>query len=445
MAARTATGRPRIGVLLAAAAVLASTACSAGSLGSSGGTEDGTVTLTFQFGNEPPASLIGQALADDFMAANPDIRIETETRPGGTEGDNIVKTRLATGDMTDLFAYNSGSLFQAINPQQQLAPLTDEPWVGSLEEQFRNSVTAGNGVYGAPFGSSFAGGVLYNRNVYQQLGLQVPTTWEQFMANNASIEAAGIDPVIQTYGTTWTSQLFVLADYHNLTTEVPTFAEDYTANKAKYATTPAAVQGFQHLQDVHDAGYLNEDFASATFEDGLRQVAAGEGAHFPMLTVTVATMVENSPNAAQDVGFFALPGNDAAENGITAWLAAGVYVPTTTAEDSAKFEAAKRFLAFIASPAGCESATRVAPPAGPYPVEGCTLPADVPQAVKDVQPYYDQGASSPALEFVSPVKGPSLQQITVEVGSGIRSAADAAALYDQDVEKQAQQLGLPGW
>jgi raffinose/stachyose/melibiose transport system substrate-binding protein len=33
----------------------------------------------------------------------------------------------------------------------------------------------------------------------------------------------------------------------------------------------------------------------------------------------------------------------------------------------------------------------------------------------------------------------------VEVGSGIRPAAEAAALYDKDVEKQAKQLGLPNW
>ena len=82
---------------------------------------------------------------------------------------------------------------------------------------------------------------------------------------------------------------------------------------------------------------------------------------------------------------------------------------------------------------------------GPYVIKGCTLPADVPPAVKDIQPYFDGGNNSPALEFLSPVKGPSLEQITVEVGSGIRTAADGAALYDQDVEKQAKQLGLPGW
>ena len=70
----------------------------------------------------------------------------------------------------------------------------------------------------------------------------------------------------------------------------------------------------------------------------------------------------------------------------------------------------------------------------------------MPQVAKDIQPYIDKpGASSLALEFLSPIKGPALEQITVEVGSGIRSAKDGAELYDQDVKKQAQQLGLEGW
>jgi raffinose/stachyose/melibiose transport system substrate-binding protein len=78
-------------------------------------------------------------------------------------------------------------------------------------------------------------------------------------------------------------------------------------------------------------------------------------------------------------------------------------------------------------------------------VDGCTLPADVLPATTDFQSYIDAGKYSPALEFLSPIKGPALEQITVEVGSGIRPAADGAALYDQDVHKQALQLGLPGW
>jgi raffinose/stachyose/melibiose transport system substrate-binding protein len=65
--------------------------------------------------------------------------------------------------------------------------------------------------------------------------------------------------------------------------------------------------------------------------------------------------------------------------------------------------------------------------------------------VKDVEAYIDAGKVTPALEFLSPIKGPNLEHLTVEVGSGLRSAEDAAELYDEDVEKQAQQLGLEGW
>jgi raffinose/stachyose/melibiose transport system substrate-binding protein len=250
--------------------------------------------------------------------------------------------------------------------------------------------------------------------------------------------------VIQTYGETWTSQLFVLGDFHNVAAADPAFADNYTANKAKYATSPAALKGFEHTEAVHDAGYENKDFASAKLPDGLKMLATGKGAHYPILSGVVANMIATYPDAAKTVGLFALPGDDAATNGLTLWTPGGIYIPKTTTGD--KLDAAKKFLAFVASPDGCKSQSEAGAPTGPYAVKGCELPADVPQAIKDMQPYLDKpGASSLALEFLSPVKGPSLEQITVEVGSGIRKAKDGAARYDEDVKKQAQQLGLAGW
>jgi len=105
----------------------------------------------------------------------------------------------------------------------------------------------------------------------------------------------------------------------------------------------------------------------------------------------------------------------------------------------------KKFMAFVASPAGCDAVIAASGVTGPMLVDGCELPDDAPRMVTDMNPYFDEGRVAPALEFLSPIKGPALEQLLVEVGSGIRSAEDAAALYDQDVEKQAQQLGLEGW
>jgi raffinose/stachyose/melibiose transport system substrate-binding protein len=436
---------PRRLAALAVAAVgaLALSACSAGSLGSSDD-EGGAVTLSFLVDNGEGSTTMGEALVTAFSEANPDIKVDLETRPQGGEGDNLVKTRLSTGDMNDVFMYNTGSLFQAINPQQNLTPLTDEPWVGKLDEVFKSTVTAGDAVYGAPFGTFMGGAMLYNRKVYDELGLQVPKTWAEFMANNEKIKAAGKAPVIQTYQDTWTSQLFVLGDFHNVAAAEPDFAENYTNNKAKYATSPAAIKGFQRLEQVNKAGYLNKTFAADKLEDGLRQLAKGEGVHYPILTGVVGGLAATDPEALSFVGSFAIPGDDAAKNGLTVWTPGGVYVPKTT--EGAKLDAAKKFLAFIASPEGCAAQAEAFAASGPFAVEGCELPENVPQSVKDMQPYFDtEGATTPALEFLSPIKGPALEQITVEVGSGIRSAADGAKLYDQDVQKQAQQLNLPGW
>jgi raffinose/stachyose/melibiose transport system substrate-binding protein len=117
------------------------------------------------------------------------------------------------------------------------------------------------------------------------------------------------------------------------------------------------------------------------------------------------------------------------------------YIPKT----SKNIEVAKDFLAFVASTAGTDAITAKVTPAGPYLIKGAKLPDTVLPFVNDLNGYIDSGNAYPALEFLSPVKGPSLEQITVAAGSGQMDAATAAANYDKDVEKQAKQLGLPGW
>ena len=384
-----------------------------------------------------------EALTAAYTAAHPDVTFEIENRPGGADGDNLVKTRLATGEAGDILQYNSGSLFQALKPVENLADLSDIAGQANVIDSFKSVVTASDGtVRGVPFGPAMGGGIYYNKKIYAELGLSVPKTWAEFMANNEKIKAAGKVAVAQTYGDTWSSQLFVLADYYNVQAQVPNFAADYAANKAKYANTPAAMAGFQHLEDVFKAGYLNEDFGVAKFDDGVRMVATGEAAHYPMLTFALGNIKQNFPENLEDVGFMAQPGDDAAKNGLTVWMPAALYIPAASENQ----EAAKDFLSFVASVEGCNLMIGANGATGPYLIKDCALPADVPGAVADMLPYFQtEGLTAPALEFLSPIKGPALEQFTVEVGSGIRPAAEAAGLYDQDVEKQAKQLGLPNW
>jgi raffinose/stachyose/melibiose transport system substrate-binding protein len=427
-----------------AALTLGLSSCAVGEIGSdTGGGQAETTQITFLTQNAGQAVPFGEALIEKFQAANPDIKVTMDNQPGGTEGDNLMKTKLATGEMADVFHYNSGSLFQALNPDQNLVPLTDEPWVAELSEDMKAVVSTPNGTYGAPSGSTQAGGVLYNKKVYERLGLKVPTSWSEFVANNEKIKADGkVTPILQTYGDTWTSQLFVLGDFANVAAQDPNWAAEYTANKRKYADEPA-LQSFINQEEMYKAGYFNKNFASAKFEAGLKEIATGTAAHYPLLTGTIATIEQNNPDNVDDVGVFPLPAQDAANTRLTIWLPNAFYIPKTT--EGAELEAAKKFIAFANSPEGCEIQATVGSVSGPFAINSCKLPDDVPALVKEMEPYLEGGKSGPALEFVSPIKGPNLERITVEVGSGIRSGKEGAKLYDEDVKKQAQQLGLPGW
>lgn len=387
---------------------------------------------------------IANALTDAYTSAHPDVTFTIETRPGGSEGDNIIKTRLATGEMDDIFLYNSGSLLQAIRPSRTLEPLNDLANIGDVMTSFTSTVSDSDGnIYGVPVQAAMGGGIFYNIPAYEELGLSIPKSWDEFMANNAVIaEKTDKAPIIQTYRDTWTSQIFILADFYNVQLENPDFAEKFTANEAKFADTPAAVEGFRHLQEAHEAGYFNADFGAASYNDGLAMVADGTGVHYPMLTFAIGAIQQNTPDLLKNVGFFALPGDDPAKNGLTVWMPAGYFIP----KGGDHVDTARDFLNFVASPEACDAMIAAVGASGPYLIKGCTLPDDIPPAVADMLPYFeDESRNAPALEFLSPVKGPGLEQITVEVGTGIRDAESAAALYDRDVEKQAKQLRLPNW
>ena len=426
-----------------AALALTIAGCSSGGSGGGGG---GKVSLTFLTASDPNFVKASNALVKDFEALNPNITIKTEPLAATAGEDSAIKTKLATGTMDDIFSYNPGAALHALSPEKTLVDLAGEPMLKNVLPTFLSTVSVGKHVYGVPISTAMGGGILYNKKIYADLGLKIPMTWDEFMANNAKIKAAGKTAVIETFASAdaWTAQVLVLSNFYNLQAAEPNFVADYTANKTHYADNPLARAGFDHLQEIFKAGYMNSDFASARFDDAIKMLATGAGAHYPMLTFAVGSLKANYPANVKDVGFFATPGTDAAVNGLTTWMPKAVYI-SSAVKDPNKLAAAKKFLAFVASVAGCDSQTKAAGATGPYLIKGCTLGSDVPPAIADLLPYIQKGQSSPALEFLSPLTGPNGDVISVAVGSGITSPQAGAAQYDGEIKKQAQQLGLKGW
>jgi raffinose/stachyose/melibiose transport system substrate-binding protein len=367
------------------------------------------------------------------------IKTELEIRVGGAEGETIVKTRLAAGDMADIFIYNTGSKINDINPERNCADLSSS-YTAKLDPAFIASASVGGKLYGVPVDYSAQAGVIwYSKSIYQKLGLQIPKTWKEFLANCDKAQAAGYTAVLGTYKDTWTSQLIFLSEEYYIKSAMADWPQQYTANKAKYATVPAALRSFEKLAET--AKYLNKDYLATTLQQGIEKIANGEVAHFSMQSQRLSFIDTNYPDKLADIGVFAQPGDDPNNQGIAIWMPNGFYVY----KNSKKIDAAKQWFDYLLTQEAYDLYTSKIKPGGPPVVKGLKLPSSSMPGVLDLQKYFDSGKYQPVLEYESPVKGPNLEQFCIEVSSGRMTPMEAAVAYDQDVQKQAVLLNLPGW
>lgn len=365
------------------------------------------------------------------------IKITIDTRPGGSDGDNVVKTRLASGDMADLCLYNSGALLSALNPAEYFIDLSGEGFVDRLDDTYKETVTVDGAVYGVPVSSSQAGGVLYNKEMYETYNLEVPKTWDEFIANCDVLKEAGETAILGTFADSWTSQVAFLGDNYNVMASEPDFVKNFEAGTAKYETAPGALRSFEKLAAT--TPYYNEDYLAATYDDGCDMMANGEAGHWFMLTQALSNIYELYGEDVNKIGVFAIPGDDAADNGMTVWMPGSIYGN----KNSDNIDTILEFMDFYVSDEALDAYTGAILPDGPYCIKGYELPDDAYEAVaEDMQAYFDSGKTEVAMEFLTPVKGSDCPSICQELGSGQTTAEQAAKKYDDDCAKQATQLGL---
>ena len=365
------------------------------------------------------------------------IKVNVETRPGGADGDNIVKTRLASGDMADLCLYNSGALLNALNPEEYFMDLSGEEFVSRIDDNYKTAVSVNDKVFGVPYQSSQAEGIVYSKPMYEKYNLEIPKTWDEFLANCDVLKENGETAILGTFADSWTAQVPFLGDAYNLEQSDPEFATKFDAGEVKWATSPAALRSFEKLADT--TPYYNTDYLATTYDDGCDIMANGEAGHWFILSQALSNIYELYNDQVNDLGVFAVPGDSAEDNGITLWYPAALYGN----KNSDKQEAILKFMEFYVSDEALDVYTEAVLPDGPYCIKGYEMPDTAYDAVaNDIQAYFESGKNAPALEYISQVKGADCPAICQELGSGQTTAKEAAEKYDKDCAKQATQLGL---
>lgn len=396
------------------------------------------ITLTIMSTNENTFDGIDAVIA----AAEEKFGFTVEydiTGSGGEDYNNLVRSRLASGDMDDMIIYNSGALFKQLNPKEYFMDFSGNPAImDRLDESFAEVVSVDGATYGVPYSSSNAGGILYNKATYKELGLEIPHTWDDFLANCKAVQEAGQTPIMCAFGDGWPGIVTQFGDYYNVHAENPNFAQELDAGTTKWATTPAGIKSYQKVIDV--APYCNEDYMSTGYADACDRFAQGEGVHWIILTNVLSNLYSLYGNEVTDnIGVFGIPGDDPDNHGLTVWMPSAIYANKDTEHE----EAVRAFIEFYVSEEALDLYSSKVLPDGPYCIKGYEIPDNAFPAVReDMQSYFDAGKTWSALEFSSSLEAADSIGVLQQLALGEITAEEGAAAIDKSLESYAIQLGL---
>lgn len=375
----------------------------------------------------------------ELAAQETGVKIELEKLPD-EQGVTVIKTRLATNDVPDILGYYAGANLKSINPEQQFLDLSDQAWANDIIDVEKNVISVDGKLYGSPSGTINMGGVVYNKKVYSELGLEIPVTWQELLDNCEKIKAAGKVPFAYTFKENWTAQLLNLCSWYEVESNHPDAAQLINTNKLHMADIPEYVAGFTKLNELREKGYVNKDYTALSFDNGQKMIANGDAAMYFMGSWIVDTLSANYPDKMTDLGGFALP-TDSGDNGVTTWASGGWYIPKSATNP----EAAKKWLALWATPEGQAAYYNVQKATGTPAFKTASV-GETYDIVKDFKKYVDEGKAAMALEFQIDLSlSNDLPMICVAAGTGQKSPEQAAKDVDAALAKSAKDLKLPGW
>lgn len=366
--------------------------------------------------------------------------VEVESIPGGDEGENIKLVRLATGGLADIYMASIGAKLTEFDPVNNCMDISGEDWCDNIADGYREVGTYDGGVYITPADTSNAAGVLYNTKVFDELGLEIPKTWDEFLECCQTIKDAGIIPIAAPYDKTTNTQIPYLMNYYYVQLETPGFAEMYTNREINLDESPAFVRGLQKLYDMANLGYVNEDCLSTGMDECSVMLGEGTAAMMVIRTNILTTMENNCPDKIADIDFFPLPDTDPEQRGISYWLPMGWVINKEAKEP----ELAKAFCEFVTTQEGIDAYTSAVTPAGTFMVKGVSLGDNAYQALKTAQEWVDT-ASCPVMEYFCPIKGSNQATITSMVCTAEITAEEAVQQIMEDNIVDAQQKGIEGW
>ncbi len=288
-----------------------STASTATDSAASTETAKSNVTLSIMSPQDQIKDIEQEVLAARFEEQT-GIKIDFQITPS-TEYDTLLATKLNTGTCADIFSAQSGALTinSRYDVENNCVDMSGESWFANYDETTASAGSYNGGLYAVSFwdleGNGY--GMMYNKRIYEDLALEVPSTYEELKANCEVIKEAGIIPVYESGVDSWHPtcsyiELFIVSEANN-----PGTFDKLNNNEMKVADIPEAIELTNQFQEVGQ-NYSGNTYLSNEFAAAMGGLATGQYAMFygsPTRAAEIDTDYPDELYCTDDIGIFVMP------------------------------------------------------------------------------------------------------------------------------------------
>lgn len=278
-----------------------------------------------------------EELEEKFNATHDNIHLTIDSP---NEAMVILKTQLIREDNPDIIGIGGDINYSNFVDSDILMDISDFQGLSDINEAYLNidkelEFIPMEGVYAVPYAAN-AAGILYNRDMFEEHGWEIPKTWDEFVALCETIQAEGIQPLYFGFKDIWTT----LAPWN--AASVCLAPSDVCAMVNRGETTfteeyrPVAERVLELLK------YGQKDPFSYGYNDACTAFARGQSAMYTIGSYAVPQI--KSVNPDMNIDSFVFPASNNAEENI---LNSGIDLQFSVMNDCENKEAAYEVLDFL--------------------------------------------------------------------------------------------------
>lgn len=325
--------RTGLAIALLTATALSLTGCANGG--------SGPAEITFHM-SKPEAIPFFRDLVKQFNSEQSEVRVRLDTASNLSAG-------FLRGNPPDVGLLNYNMEMARFMERGALSDLSDMPEADRIRPEVQELVdqyaTYPGRTSVLPY-SVAAASVIYNEQIFDDHGLEVPQTWDELIDVCDTLKDAGVTPIYSTFSEPWTIAQGLFDYTVGGSVDLPNFFEQM--NELGTEVGPDSPVSFQKTMAepvekmVQLAAYSNDDAESRTYGDGNVAFAKGEAAMLMQGPWALGEIAKT--NEDLQLATFPLPASDDPEDlKVRVNLDLALWIP----EVGTDHESARKFVSFL--------------------------------------------------------------------------------------------------